>query len=142
MIRRKHTMNMEYLNILPEEKNKFKAQLESGEKPVFIAKNVIFGTDTGRAIGWDVKVTMTNRRIIADNGKGVWTMGIAEDVRGSQVVERGKGLMKEHFVQVDLKTPFVFNNGDERITTGAYTFVFKKKEEARFMEIMNNVFAD
>lgn len=134
-------MNIEYLNSLPEEKNKFKVQLGDGEKVVFIAKNVTFGTDAGRAIGWEAKITMTNRRIVADNGKGVWTINIAGDIAGCQVVDRGKGLMKEHFVEVALKAPFVFMNGNEQITTGAYMFVFKKKEEARFMEIMDKVFA-
>lgn len=134
-------MNIEYLNSLPEEKNKFKVQLGDGEKVVFIAKNVTFGTDVGRAIGWEAKITMTNRRIVADNGKGVWTINIAGDIAGCQVVDRGKGLMKEHFVEVALKAPFVFMNGNEQITTGAYMFVFKKKEEARFMEIMDKVFA-
>lgn len=134
-------MNLDYLNSLPEEKNKFKAELKDGEKVVFIAKGVIFATDTGRAIGWDVKVTMTNKRIIADNGKGVWTIDIAGDVAGCRVVDRGKGLRKEHFVEVSLKAPFVFMNGNEQITTGAYMFVFKKKDEPRFMEIMGKVLA-
>lgn len=134
-------MNLEYLNSLPEEKNKFKAELNDGEKVVFIAKNVTFGTDTGRAIGWDVKVTLTNKRIIADNGKGVWTIDIANDFKGCSVVDRGKGLMKEHFAEVALKAPFVFMNGNEQITTGAYMFVFKKKDEPRFMEIMGKVMA-
>lgn len=133
-------MNIAYLNSLPEEKNKFKVQLEEGEKVIFIAKNVTFGTDAGRAIGWETKITMTNKRIIADNGKGIWTIDIAGDIASCQVVDRGKGLMKEHFVEVALKAPFVFMNGNEQITTGAYMFVFKKKEEARFMEIANNVF--
>lgn len=48
-------MNLDYLNSLPEEKNKFKVQLGEGEKVVFIAKGVIFSTDTGRAIGYDTQ---------------------------------------------------------------------------------------
>lgn len=41
-------MKLDYLNSLPEEKNKFKVPLEDGEKVVFTAKNVIFGMDCGR----------------------------------------------------------------------------------------------
>lgn len=133
-------MNIDYLNTLPEEKNKFKVQLEDGEKVVFIAKGVIFGNETGRALGYDTKVTLTNRRLIADNGKGVWTNSIENDLAGFSVVDRGKGLMKEHFVQVDLKRPLVCGDASEQITVNAYAFVFKKKDEPRFLEIARNVF--
>ena len=133
-------MNVEFLNTLPEEKNKFKVQLEDGEKVVFIAKGVIFGTETGRALGYDTKVTLTNKRLIADNGKGVWTTDIAGDLTGCSVVDRGKGLQKEHFVQVDLKTPIVCGDANEQITVRAFAFVFKKKDEPRFLEIAGNVF--
>lgn len=71
-------MNLNYLNSLPEEKNKFKAVLENGEKVIFTSKNVIFGTEKKRCLGWETKVTMTNKRIIADNGKGIWTIDIAK----------------------------------------------------------------
>lgn len=133
-------MNIDYLNTLPEEKNKFKVQLEDGEKVVFIAKGVIFGNETGRALGYDTKVTLTNKRLIADNGKGVWTNDMADDFTGFSVVDRGKGLMKEHFVQLDLRKPLVCGDAREQITVNAYAFVFKKKDEPRFLEIANNVF--
>ena len=133
-------MNVEYLNTLPEEKNKFKVQLEDGEKVVFIAKGVIFGNETGRALGYDTKVTLTNKRLIADNGKGVWTNDLASDFAGFSVVDRGKGLMKEHFVQLDLNKPLVCGDANDRITVNAYAFVFKKKDEPRFLEIVRNVF--
>lgn len=134
-------MNLDYLNSLPEEKNKFKSEIGEGEKVVFIAKGVIFGTDSGRAIGYDTKFTMTNKRFLVDNGKGVWTIDIANDIAGCQIVDRGKGLMKEHFAEIALKAPFVFMNGNEQITTDAYMLVFKKKDEPRFMEIMGKVLA-
>lgn len=133
-------MNLDYLNSLPEEKNKFKVQLGDGEKAVFIAKGVIFGTETGRALGYDTKVTLTNKRLIADNGKGVWTADLAEDFTSFSVVDRGKGLMKEHFVQLDLKEPVVCGDSSEQITVYGYCFVFKKKDEPRFLEISKNIF--
>ncbi len=134
-------MNLDYLNSLPEEKNKFKVPLGEGEKVVFIAKGVIFGTETGRALGYDTKVTMTNSRIILDNGKGIWTADIANDITGCQVVDRGKGLMKEHFVQLDLKTPVVCGDAREQITVYGYELAFKKKDEPKFVEIMGKVLA-
>lgn len=133
-------MNLGYLDSLPEEKNKFKVQLGDGEKVVFIAKGVIFGTETGRALGYDSKFTMTNKRVIIDNGKGVWTNDIAGDFTGFSVVDRGKGLMKEHFVQLDLKAPLICGDSREQITVYGYCLVFKKKDEPRFLEIANKLF--
>ncbi|MDE6731249.1 MAG: hypothetical protein K2J77_00035 [Oscillospiraceae bacterium] len=133
-------MNLDYLNSLPEEKNKFKVQLGDGEKVVFIAKGVIFGTETGRALGYETKVTLTNKRLIADNGRGVWTAELAGDFTGYSVVDRGKGLLKEHFVQLDLKEPVVCGDSREQITVYGYIFVFKKKDEPRFLEIAKNIF--
>lgn len=134
-------MNIDYLNSLPEDKNKFKVQLGESEKVVFIAKGVIFGTEAGRALGYDCRLTLTNRRLVIDNGKGVWTADMASDFTDYQVVDRGKGLMKEHFIQLDLKNPVVCGDARERITVYGYELRLKKKDEPRFLEIMRGVFA-
>lgn len=134
-------MNLDYLNSLPEEKNKFKAQLGDGERVVFIAKGVIFGTETGRALGYDTKLTLTNKRLILDNGRGIWTADLEGDFTGYSVVDRGKGLMKEHFVQLDLSKPVVCGDASEQITVYGYCLVFKKKDEPRFLEIAGNIFS-
>ena len=135
-------MNLDYLNSLPEEKNKFKVQLEDGEKVVFISKNVIFGTETQRALGYETKVTMTNRRIIADNGKGIWTINIAADIVSCRVFDEGRGLNHSHGVAIDLNKQVVCGDPSDPITLTGYVFGFKKKDEARFMEIANNVFGN
>ncbi len=134
-------MNSDYLNSLPEEKNRFKVQLLDGERVVFTAKNVIFGTEKQRLLGFDTKVTMTNKRIIADNGKGVWTTDIAEDIVSCRVFDEGKGLNKSHGVAIDLNKSVVCGDKHETITLTGYVFCFKKKDEARFMEIADKVFA-
>ena len=133
-------MNPDYLNSLPEEKNKFKAQLLDGEKVVFIAKNVVFGTEKQRLLGLDTKVTMTNKRITADNGKGVWTIDIAEDIVSCRVFDEGKGLNKSHGVAIDLNKQVVCGDKHETITLTGYVFGFRKKDEARFLEIADKVF--
>ncbi len=132
-------MNLEYLNSLPEEKNKFKVPLEAGEKIVFTAKNVIFGTETQRLLGFETKVTMTNRHIFADNGKGVWTIDIADDIVSCRVFDEGKGLNKSHGVALDMNKQVVCGDPRDPITLTGYVFGFKKKVEAQFMEIMNSV---
>lgn len=134
-------MNFEYLNSLPEEKNKFKVQLGEGEKVVFISKGVIFGTETQRLIGFDTKVTVTNKRIFADNGKGVWTIDIADDIVSCRVFDNGKGLNHSHGVAIDLNKQVVCGDPKDPVTLTGYVFGFKKKDEPRFMEIMNKVLA-
>lgn len=135
-----NAMNIDYLNTLPDEKNRFKVPLENGERVVFTAKNVIFGTETQRALGWDAKVTMTNKRIIADNGKGVWTIDIAEDIVSCKKVIEGKGLNKCVYFAVDLNKEVTCGDSRETITLTGYVFTFKKKDDIRFKEIVDNVF--
>lgn len=132
-------MNKEYLNSLPELKNKFKADLEDGEKVVFLAKNVIFGTETMRALGYETKVTLTNKRLIADNGRGVWTIDVPEDVVSCRIVDEGKGLNHVHCVALDLNQQIVCGDPKDPIVLTGFVFTYKKKLEAQFMEIMNNV---
>lgn len=133
-------MNLNYLNSLPEEKNKFKAVLENGEKVIFTSKNVIFGTEKKRCLGWETKVTMTNKRIIADNGKGIWTIDIANDITRYEKVESGRGLNKVRGIAIDLKSPVVCGDRYDLIIANGYVFKFNKKDEARFLDIMRNVF--
>lgn len=81
-------MNIEYLNSLPEIANKHNAKLEENEKVVFIANLSTFGTEKDRVLGtFDSKFTLTNKRIIADNNVGVWTINIAEDVVDLKKIE-------------------------------------------------------
>ena len=44
-------MNIEYLNTLPEIKNKFNIELQDGEKVIFTANLSCFGTETDRFLG-------------------------------------------------------------------------------------------
>lgn len=133
-------MNLNYLNSLPEEKNKFKAVLANGEKVIFTSKNVIFGTEKQRCLGWETKITMTNKRIIADNGKGIWTIDIANDITRYEKVESGRGLNKVRGIAIDLKSPVVCGDRYDLIIANGYVFKFNKKDEARFLDIMRNVF--
>lgn len=56
-------MNTDYLNTLPEIKNMFNAELESGEKVVCATKPRLFGTGEAGLQGMeDSLITMTNRR--------------------------------------------------------------------------------
>ena len=128
-------MNVEYLNTLPEIKNKFKIDLESGEKVVFTAKLWGFCTESGSMLGWDTsQFTMTNRRILADNGQGLWITDIAEDVVDMRKVETGKFLSKQEYILVSMNKEVTYGIGIQKLT--GYQFHFRKKDMAAFEEIM------
>ena len=92
-------MNITYLNTLPEVENKFNIKLQDGEKVIFTAKPTCFGAETGRLLGSsNSKITLTNKRIIADNNVGVWTVDIAEDIVDYTKVESGAFIFKSTYI--------------------------------------------
>lgn len=133
----KVNMHTAYLNTLPEIKNKYKVNLLSGEKVIFTANIYGFKSDTGVFIGADCKFTMTNKRIIADNGQGLCIVDIAEDISGWRREESGKGLAKEEYILVTLNKELTYGMGVQKLT--GYRFCFKKKDMEAFENIMKNV---
>lgn len=83
---------------------------------------------------------MTNKRIIADNGKGIWTIDIANDITRCEKVESGRGLTRIRHIEIDLKQPVACGDRYDPIIANGYIFKFNKKDEARFLEIAENVF--
>lgn len=132
-------MNTEYLNTLPEVKNEYKVDLQEGEKVVFTGKLSTFGTEKDRMLGnYDSIFTLTNKRIIADNKVGIWTVDIQDDVVSCTKVEGGKFIFKYVYFSVDLNKEIVFDNGQQKLS--GFHFYFDKKDRPRFEEIMNRFF--
>jgi len=124
-------MNVGYLDLLPEVDNKFNVELEKGEKVVFTAKLKVFGTETDRVLGGsNSRFTLTNRRIIADNGVGIWTVDIKEDITGCTKIQEGNFIFKV--------TYFLVNMNKEKKMTG-FHFYFKKSDIEKFEKIMSNI---
>lgn len=131
-------MNVEYLNTLPEIKNKFNVELEEGEKVVFTAKLKVFGTETDRVLGGsNSRFTLTNRRIIADNGVGIWTADIKEDITDWAKIQSGKFIFKTTYFSINMNKEIEFNNGQEKMS--GFHFYFKKQDIAKFEKIMSNI---
>ena len=129
-------MNITYLNTLPEVENKFNIKLQDGEKVIFTAKPTCFGTETGRLLGSsNSKITLTNKRIIADNNVGVWTVDIAEDIVDYTKVERGAFIFKSTYILVNLNKEIIFNNETEKMK--GFRFYFNKKDMVKFETIMS-----
>lgn len=131
-------MNTDYLNTLPEIKNKFNIELEAGEKVIFATKPKLFGTSEGGLLGLeDSRITMTNQRILADNGEGVWIMDIAEDVVDMRRQEEGKFIFKGVYILVTLNKEVTYGMGIQKLS--GYRFYFNKKDMAAFEEIMKHM---
>ncbi|MBO5349143.1 MAG: hypothetical protein J6A89_04925 [Clostridia bacterium] len=131
-------MNITYLNALPEVENKFKVKLQEDEKVIFNAKLTCLGTETGRCLGGpDSKMTVTNKRIIADNNVGVWTVDIADDIVDYTKVESGAFIFKSMYILVNLNKEIVFNNETEKMN--GFRFYFNKKDIIKFETIMSNL---
>ena len=129
-------MNITYLNTLPEVENKFNIKLQDGEKVIFTAKPTCFGTETGRLLGSsNSKITLTNKRIIADNNVGVWTVDIAEDIVDYTKVESGAFIFKSTYILVSLNKEIIFNNETEKMK--GFRFYFNKKDMVKFETIMS-----
>ena len=131
-------MNVGYLDLLPEVDNKFNVELEEGEKVVFTAKLKVFGTETDRVLGGsNSRFTLTNRRIIADNGVGIWTVDIKEDITGCTKIQEGNFIFKVTYFLVNMNKEIIFNNEKEKMT--GFHFYFKKSDIEKFEKIMSNI---
>lgn len=128
-----------YLDNLPEVQNKFNVKLDDGERVVFTAKLELFGTASGRMLGGDnSKFTMTNKRIIASNGAGVWNVEIAEDIVSCEEIDKGVLIFKEHYYLIMMNKTISFGENLSETMDG-FRFYFKKKDRTVFAEIINNL---
>lgn len=131
-------MNIEYLNTLPEVENKYNINLKDGEKVVFTAMPSCFGTELGVMLsGFNPTVTLTNKRLIADNQVGLWTVDIAKDIFSCSEVEGGKFIFKYDYILVKLNKTIIYNNGKQKLN--GFQFYFDKEDTEKFKDIMNHV---
>lgn len=133
-------MNLVYLDTLPIVNNQFITDQEENEKIVFAAELNLFGTAQGRLLGGEnSRLVLTNKRIIADNGAGRWTINIPEDAVSYKKVEKGKFIFKELYHLIMLNKTISFGD-DLSQTLDGFRFYFKKKDGEQFEEIMRNLF--
>ena len=131
-------MNIDYLNTLPEVENTFNIDLQEDEKIIFTAKLRCFGTETDRFLGGsNSKITLSNKRIMADNTVGIWTIDIADDIVSYQKVESGRFIFKSAYILINLNKEVVFNDGKEKLN--GFRFYFNKKDILKFETIMHHL---
>lgn len=133
--------NTAYLDERPAVDNKFKVKLVNNEKVLFASKLDMFGNQDARMLGVSPKLTLTNKRIILNNGAGVWTIDIAEDIVSFKKVAYKSFLVKGNYFAIDINSEIAYDYGRETLT--GFRLYFKKKQKAQedeFEELMNNLF--
>lgn len=131
-------MNIGYLDTLPEVENKYGFNLLNGEKAVFNAKLSTFGNEKDSSLGIDCKFTLTNKRILINNGAGIWSNDIAEEIADCKKVNSKFLFFKWEYFSVTLNKEETYNYGKEKLS--GFHYYFKKPDTDRFEEIMNHVF--
>lgn len=133
-------MDTRYLDTLPEIYNVYGAELEYGEKVVFTAKLTSFTNERGTKHGWlnslgvDSMFTMTNRKIVANNGVGIWTADIAEDIISCKKVDKKHLFYKDIYFEVLLNCEIIYQYDTKKMT--GFHFYFNDEDTLRFENII------
>jgi hypothetical protein len=128
-------MNIKYLDTLPEVANKYHVDLLEGEKVVFTPRPSMFGTEKDLLLGAKGMITLTNKRLIANTGAGVFTNDIQE-ITGCTRVKEGFIFKADYFL-VTISEAVWFDNNKEYLQ--GYHFYFKRSDAEKFEEIMNSL---
>ena len=131
-------MNAAHLDVLPETRANFPFDLEDGEKVVFAAPLACFGTEQDAFLGGhQSKLCLTNRRLVANNTVGLWTVSLADDVADCELVERGVPFLKSAVVRVDLNQKLVYGEGtDNQGALRGFRFYLKPKDGERLAALL------
>ena len=129
-------MNIAHLDALPGLRTDIDAELGDDEKVVFTARFSCFGRETDQFLGGrSSRLYLTNRRIIADNTVGLWSVDLVEDVADCEIVERGIPFLKSTVVRVCLNRTVAY--GDGHATLQGFRFYLKSKDGEHFAALMN-----
>lgn len=130
-------MNTAHLDALPETHANFALDLADGEKVVFAAQLACFGTEQDTFLGGhQSRLCLTNRRLVANNTVGLWTVSLADDVVGAELVKRG-GFLSNAVVRVDLAEELVYGDAqDGQGTLRGFRFYLKPKDGERLAALL------
>lgn len=130
-------MNTARLDTLPETRANFPLDLTEGEKVVFAAPLACFGTEQDTFLGGhQSRLCLTNRRLVADNTVGLWSVDLADDVVGAELVRRG-GFLSNAVIRVDLAEELVYGEGtDGQGVLHGFRFYLKPKDGARLAALL------
>lgn len=131
-------VNESYAATLPAAENKYGVELLDGEKVLFAGKLSTWGDERDQSLGMNSVFTLTDRRIIADNGAGVWTIDLKEDASSVDIVRSGKWIFKTTCFAVNLKNSLTYNDG--KSVLNGFHFYFDKQDEKTVEVLIANLF--
>lgn len=130
-------MNAAFLDSLPEVRSDLDPVLAAGEKIVFAARLACFGTEADAFLGGHKsRLYLTNRRLIADNTAGLWTVELATDVASCAIAEEGIPFLKSTVVRVGLNKKVVYGDGQGALR--GFRFYLAMRDGDRFAALMNS----
>ena len=132
-------INRVYLDSLPSQPNIFNVNLGVGERVVFTAKLKMFGTEKGELLGTgaNLKFTLTNHTLFAQNPYGIWTADLYDDVVSFVLDDRSVLFIRNVFFPVTLNKEIIFANGTRRLR--GFQFYFNKKDTERLNLIIKGI---
>lgn len=131
-------INESYVQSLPGAANPYGAELGEGEKVLFAAQLSVWGDERDQSLGINAVFTLTNKKIVVDNGAGIWTIGIEEDIADIAPVTQGKWIFKSKYFNVNLYKPMTYNDGKSQLK--GFHFYFKKDDEAKMETMVEHLF--
>ena len=127
----KRGINEECIIYLPRLENIYKFNINSDEKVIFNSKIKNFKTDNNISIGINAKLTITDKKIYINNGVGLWTFDIYNDISDYK--------RDEKCIEIILSEICIFGQAGGRICTG-FKLLFNNDEELNsFDKMMNNI---
>ena len=123
-------INNEYFSYLPKLDNIYDFNIKEDEKIIYntIIKNLT--TDKNISIGLNCRFTMTDKKIYINNGMGLFTIDIENDIADFN--------RENMCIEIMLSEILIFGPTGERIATG-FKFYFNNESINKFEEIMKNI---
>lgn len=130
-------INEVYIQSLQEVGNEYGIKLMPDERILFTAELAVFGDEKDHVLGTiGAKFTLTNQRIVADNGAGIWTIDM-EEITDFRKVQQGR-IFKSVFFAVDIDDWMEYDNGKGRLK--GFHFYFNKKDTAALEDLIQKLF--
>lgn len=122
-------MNKAKLSQYSSADNIYGFELNSDERAILFFLVPIVGDQNGQLIGMDVRVTLTDKRFLMNNGAALWAFDILNDFGTFSKVDYGKFIFKGTYYSLMLLNSCSFDYGKRRLT--ALRFYFNKKTKTQ-----------
>ncbi|MDR2832132.1 MAG: hypothetical protein LBV67_00285 [Streptococcaceae bacterium] len=129
-------INIERLQRLPAKNNKYNVRLDVNEKVIFTTMLNTFGTLEDERLGASTAFTITNQKLVIDNGFGIWEIPL-ELVKKVEKVTDKLLFIPMRVYKMHFNEPVSFNeaDGEEKKTIGFNLYV-KMPSRKLFEELL------